>query len=98
MKYSHFFPLSYSLTSLICKFQIINFILISVSTMVIMLIMNVYENNNINNNSNNNKCKNIISFPLALHPKSGLGRLNEIFRFISVSRTKTVGRTPWTGD
>jgi hypothetical protein len=28
----------------------------------------------------------------------GLGRLHETFRFISVTRTRTVGRTPWTGD
>jgi hypothetical protein len=27
-----------------------------------------------------------------------LGRLHETFRFISVTRFKTVGRTPWTGD
>jgi hypothetical protein len=28
----------------------------------------------------------------------GLGRLHETFRFISVTRTRTGGRTPWTGD
>jgi hypothetical protein len=28
----------------------------------------------------------------------GLGRLHETFRFISVTRSRTVGRTPWTGD
>jgi hypothetical protein len=28
----------------------------------------------------------------------GLGRLHENFRFISVSRSRTDGRTPWTGD
>jgi hypothetical protein len=31
-------------------------------------------------------------------PILGLGRLHETFRFISVSRSRTVGRTPWTGD
>jgi hypothetical protein len=28
----------------------------------------------------------------------GLGRFHETFLFISVSRSRTVGRTPWTGD
>jgi hypothetical protein len=28
----------------------------------------------------------------------GLGRLHEPFRFISVTRFRTVGRPPWTGD
>jgi hypothetical protein len=28
----------------------------------------------------------------------GLGRLHEIFRFISVTISRTVGRPPWTGD
>jgi hypothetical protein len=28
----------------------------------------------------------------------GLGRLHETFRFISVTRSRTVGRTPWTSD
>jgi hypothetical protein len=28
----------------------------------------------------------------------GLGRLHETFRFISVTRFRTVSRTPWTGD
>jgi hypothetical protein len=28
----------------------------------------------------------------------GLGRLHETFRFVSVSRSRTVGRTPWTGN
>jgi hypothetical protein len=28
----------------------------------------------------------------------GLGRLHETFRFISVTRSRTVSRTPWTGD
>jgi hypothetical protein len=28
----------------------------------------------------------------------GLGRLHETFRFISVTRSRTVGRTPWMGD
>jgi hypothetical protein len=31
-------------------------------------------------------------------PSMGLGRLHETFRFISVTRSRTVGRTPWTGD
>jgi hypothetical protein len=31
-------------------------------------------------------------------PILGLGRLHEIFHFISVTRSRTVGRTPWTGD
>jgi hypothetical protein len=28
----------------------------------------------------------------------GFGRLHETFRFISVTRSRTVGRSPWTGD
>jgi hypothetical protein len=28
----------------------------------------------------------------------GLGRLNETFRFISVTRSTTISVTPWTGD
>jgi hypothetical protein len=31
-------------------------------------------------------------------PILGLVRLHETFRFISVTRSRTVGRTPWTGD
>jgi hypothetical protein len=31
-------------------------------------------------------------------PNSGLGRLHECFRFTSLTRSRTVGRTPWTGD
>jgi hypothetical protein len=31
-------------------------------------------------------------------PILGLGRLRETFRFISVTRSRTVGRTSWTGD
>jgi hypothetical protein len=31
-------------------------------------------------------------------PILGLGRLHEIFRFILVARSRTVGRTFWTGD
>jgi hypothetical protein len=31
-------------------------------------------------------------------PILGLGRLHETFRFISVTRFRTVGWTPWTGD
>jgi hypothetical protein len=41
---------------------------------------------------------NIHFFPLALEPNSGLGRLHKTFRFTSVTRSRTVGRTPWTGD
>jgi hypothetical protein len=37
-------------------------------------------------------------FPLALQPNSGLGRLHETFSFTSVTRSRIVGRTPWTGD
>jgi hypothetical protein len=36
--------------------------------------------------------------PLALQPNSRLGRLHETFRFTSVTRSRTVGRTPWTAD
>jgi hypothetical protein len=38
------------------------------------------------------------AFPLALQPSSGLGRLHETFRFTSVTSSRTVGRTPLTGD
>jgi hypothetical protein len=31
-------------------------------------------------------------------PILGLGHLHETFRFISVTRSRTVDRTPWTGD
>jgi hypothetical protein len=31
-------------------------------------------------------------------PILGLGCLHETFRFISVTRSRTVGRMPWTGD
>jgi hypothetical protein len=31
-------------------------------------------------------------------PILGLGRLHKTSRFISVTRSRTVGRTPWTGD
>jgi hypothetical protein len=38
-------------------------------------------------------------FPLlVLQPNSVLDRLHESFRFTSVARSTTVGRTPWTGD
>jgi hypothetical protein len=37
-------------------------------------------------------------FPLALQPNSDFRRLHETFRFTSVTRSRTVGRTPWTGD
>jgi hypothetical protein len=40
----------------------------------------------------------IIIIFLTLQPNSGLDRLNETFRFTSVTRSRTVGRTPWTGD
>jgi hypothetical protein len=40
-----------------------------------------------------------IFFPLWLYsPILGLGRLHETFRSISVTRSRTVSRTPWTGD
>jgi hypothetical protein len=39
-----------------------------------------------------------IFFSLTLQPSSGLGRLHETFRFTSVTRSRTVGRTPWTDD
>jgi hypothetical protein len=42
--------------------------------------------------------KECIFFPLALQPNSGLGHLHETFRFTSVARSRTVGRTPWTGN
>jgi hypothetical protein len=38
------------------------------------------------------------SFPLPVQPNSGLGRLHETFRFTSVTRSRTDGGTPWTGD
>jgi hypothetical protein len=38
-------------------------------------------------------------FPLWLYsPILGLGRLHETFRFTSVTRSRTVNRTPWTDD
>jgi hypothetical protein len=38
-------------------------------------------------------------FPLWLYsPILGLGHLHETFRFISFTRSRTVSRTPWTGD
>jgi hypothetical protein len=38
-------------------------------------------------------------FPLWLYSQIlGLGRLHENFRFISFTRSRTVGRTPWIGD
>jgi hypothetical protein len=41
----------------------------------------------------------VSSFSLWLYdPILGLGRLHETVRFILVFRTRTVGRTPWTGD
>jgi hypothetical protein len=40
----------------------------------------------------------VLTFPLALQPNSCLGRLHEIFRFTSVTTSRTVSRTPWTGD
>jgi hypothetical protein len=40
-----------------------------------------------------------IIFPLWLYsPILGLGRLHETFYFISVTRSRTVSRTPWTCD
>jgi hypothetical protein len=38
-------------------------------------------------------------FPLWLNSSSlGLGRLHKTFRFISISRSRTVSSTPWTDD
>jgi hypothetical protein len=39
-----------------------------------------------------------VFFYLALQPNSDLDRLHEAFRFTSVTRSRTVSRTPWTGD
>jgi hypothetical protein len=39
-----------------------------------------------------------ISFLWLYSPILGIGRLHKAFRFISVTRSRTVGRTPWTGD
>jgi hypothetical protein len=36
----------------------------------------------------------VFIFPLAVQPNSGLGHLHESFRFTSVTRSRTVGRTP----
>jgi hypothetical protein len=36
--------------------------------------------------------------PWLYSPILGLSRLHETFRFITISRSRTVGRTPWTGD
>jgi hypothetical protein len=38
------------------------------------------------------------SFPWLYSPIFGLSRLHETFRFISVTRSRIVSRTPWTGD
>jgi hypothetical protein len=37
-------------------------------------------------------------FLSALLPNSGLGGHHESFRFTSVTRSRRVGRTPWTDD
>jgi hypothetical protein len=37
-------------------------------------------------------------FSLAVQPNSGLGCLHKTFRFTSITRSRTVGRTPWMGD
>jgi hypothetical protein len=37
-------------------------------------------------------------FHLALQTKLGLGRLHKTSRFISITVSRTVGSTPWTGD
>jgi hypothetical protein len=39
-----------------------------------------------------------IFFLWLYRPTLGLGHLHETFRFISLTRFRTVGRTPWTGD
>jgi hypothetical protein len=36
--------------------------------------------------------------PLAVQPNSGLSRLYKTFSFTSVTKSGTVGRTPWTCD
>jgi hypothetical protein len=41
---------------------------------------------------------NVCLFLWLYSPILGLGRLHETFHFISVTRCRTVGRTPWTGD
>jgi hypothetical protein len=40
----------------------------------------------------------LIFFLWRYSPILGLARLHETFRFISVTRSRRVGRTPWTGD
>jgi hypothetical protein len=40
----------------------------------------------------------IIFSPWLYIPILGLGRLHKTSRFISVTRSRTVGSTPWTGD
>jgi hypothetical protein len=40
----------------------------------------------------------VFFFHLAVQPNSGLGRLHETLYFTTVTRSRTVGRTPWTGD
>jgi hypothetical protein len=46
-----------------------------------------------------NETQSKITFFLCIYsPILGLGRLYETFRFIPISRSRTVSRTPWTGD
>jgi hypothetical protein len=40
----------------------------------------------------------LISFLWLYSPILGLGRLHKTFRYISVTRRRTVGWTPWTSD
>jgi hypothetical protein len=49
-------------------------------------------------NSDSSVFQPIVFFSLALQPISDLGHLHETFRFTAVTRSRTVGRTPWTGD
>jgi hypothetical protein len=43
-------------------------------------------------------CATNLSFLWLYSPIFGLGHLHETFCFISVTRSRTVGSTPWTGD
>jgi hypothetical protein len=36
--------------------------------------------------------------PLSLQPNLGLGHFHETFHFTPVTRSRTVGKTPWLGD
>jgi hypothetical protein len=49
-------------------------------------------------NSKNKNIWELYFFLWLCSPILGLGRLHETFHFISVTRSRTVGSTPWTGD